>query len=150
MLPMSARAAVAAVVGTLVVSLVAPSGLLGGAPAKLPDIENPKVMKGAKIGRSGGTLITGAISDPRTFHSIVAQETSSSVPLSRVFDGFVQTNFDTTEVEPGLAESWTTSPDGRTWTFRQRKGVRFHDGVELTADDVVFNMEAAFTPGVQT
>ena len=137
-------------VGALALTLSAPPNVSGGAAAKLPDVENPKVIKGGKIGRSGGTLITGEISDPRTFNSIVAQETSSSVPLSRVFDPFVQTNFDTTEVEPGLAESWTTSADGRTWTFRLRKGVRFHDGVELTADDVVFNMEAAFTPGVQT
>jgi peptide/nickel transport system substrate-binding protein len=137
------------VIGALALTLSAPPGVSGGAAAKLPDIENPKVVKG-KIGRSGGTLITGEISDPRTFNFIVAQETSSTAPLARVFDPFVQTNFDTTEVEPGLAESWTTSADGRTWTFRLRKGVRFHDGVELTADDVVFNMEAAFTPGVQT
>jgi len=138
------------VIGALALTLSAPPDVRGGAAAKLPNIENPKVMKAGKIGRSGGTLITGEISDPRTFNSIVAQETSSTIPLSRVFDAFVETNFDTTEVEPALAESWTTSADGRTWTFRLRKGVRFHDGVELTADDVVFNMEAAFTPGVQT
>ncbi len=147
---MSGRALVAVVVGTLMLSLTGPVRVRGGAPIRLPDIEHPKVKPGGKIGRSGGTLITGEISDPRTFNLIVAQETSSSVPLSRAFDGLVETNFDTLEVEPGLAESWTTSPDGKTWTFRLRKGIRFHDGVELTADDVVFNMEAAFTPGVQT
>jgi peptide/nickel transport system substrate-binding protein len=141
---------VSLVIVVLTLTLSGPQSVLGGAAARLPDIENPKVVKTGKIGRSGGTLITGEISDPRTFNSIVAQETSSSIPLSRVFDPFVQTNFDTTEVEPGLAESWATSADGRTWTFRLRKGVRFHDGVEVTADDVVFNMVAAFTPGVQT
>ena len=144
----SARFMAAAIAAGLIA--LAPPGPSLGAPATLPDIPNPKVIKAGKIGRSGGTLITGEISDPRTFNSIVAQETSSSVPLGRVFDGLVETNFETTEVEPALAESWTTSADGRTWTFKLRKGVRFHDGVEFTADDVVFNMEAAFTPGVQT
>src|SRR4029077_10466299 len=39
-----------------------------------------------------------------------------------------------------LAESWT-NPDPTTWEFRLRKGVRFHDGSEMTADDVVFTFE---------
>ena len=41
-------------------------------------------------------------------------------------------------VEPGLAESWTNSPDGKTWTFKLRKNLRWSDGEPLTADDVVF------------
>ena len=145
------RCAAMPVVGALVLALGVPVGALGGTTAlALPDVPNPKVVSGFKVGRYGGTLITGELSDPRTFNSIVAQETSSTIPIGRVFDGLVETNYDTTQVEPGLAESWTTSPDGRTWTFHLRRGVHFHDGVELTADDVVFNLEAAFTPNVQT
>ena len=40
--------------------------------------------------------------------------------------------------EPDLATKWTTSPDGKTWTFTVRKGVKFSDGVPLTAHDVAF------------
>ena len=40
--------------------------------------------------------------------------------------------------EPGLAESWTTSEDGLTWTFKIRQGVMWHDGQPLTAKDVAF------------
>src|SRR5438093_7442836 len=48
----------------------------------------------------------------------------------------------TTEVEPDLAESWTTSDDGTVWTFKLRKGVQFHKGFgELTAEDVKFSFE---------
>ncbi len=140
---------IALVVGALVATLFSPVGARGAAAVRLPDVEHPKVLVKGTIGRHGGTLVTGELSDPRTFNSIVSQETSSTIPLGRVFDGLVETNWDTTEIEPGLAESWTTSVDGRTWTFRLRKGVRFHDGVELTADDVIFNMEAAFAPDVQ-
>ena len=42
---------------------------------------------------------------------------------------------------PSLAESWTTSKDGRTWDFVLRKGVRFHNGDPVTADDVKFSFE---------
>lgn len=44
-------------------------------------------------------------------------------------------------VKPHLAESWNVSEDGLKWTFRLRKGVRFHSGNELTAHDVVFSMD---------
>jgi len=134
----------------LVLGLSAPWGLVRGAPPKLSDIENPKVVKAGKIGRYGGTLVSSNISDPRTFNQIVSQETSSTVPLSRLFEGLVEVNYDTTEVEPALAESWTVSADGKTWTFKLRKGVKFHDGVEFTADDVDFTLRAIFTEGVQT
>ncbi len=42
------------------------------------------------------------------------------------------------QVEPGLADWWTNSPDGKTWTFHLRKNLRWSDGEPLTADDVVF------------
>ena len=42
---------------------------------------------------------------------------------------------------PALAESWTTSPDGLTYEFVLRSGVRFHNGETLTADDVKFSFE---------
>jgi peptide/nickel transport system substrate-binding protein len=42
---------------------------------------------------------------------------------------------------PSLAESWTMSRDGRTWEFVLRKGIRFHNGDPVTADDVKFSFE---------
>jgi len=44
-------------------------------------------------------------------------------------------------MEPKLAESWTASPDGLSYTFRLKVGVRFHDGTEVTAEDVKFSMD---------
>ena len=43
--------------------------------------------------------------------------------------------------KPHLAESWDVSDDGLTYTFHLRKGVKFHDGTELTAEDVAFSMD---------
>ncbi len=147
---MGRRSTGALFVGTLtLVLLVAQAGGQGPLPG-LPSIPNPKVIRAGKIGRAGGTLVFSSISDPRTFNPIVAQETSSSTATGYIFEGLVETNFDTTEVEPALAESWTVSKDGRIWTFKLRRGVKFTDGVELTADDVVFTLQAIFTEGVQT
>src|SRR5215831_11136044 len=42
---------------------------------------------------------------------------------------------------PSIAESWQMSPDGRTYDFTLRKGVKFHNGETLTADDVKFSFE---------
>ncbi len=44
-------------------------------------------------------------------------------------------------IEPKLAESWTVSTDGLAYTFNLRHGVKFHDGTELTAEDVKFSLE---------
>ncbi len=51
------------------------------------------------------------------------------------------------EFVPQLAESWTMSPDARTWSFKLREGVQFHKGYgECTADDVVFTFQRAMDP----
>jgi peptide/nickel transport system substrate-binding protein len=117
---------------------------------KLPDVPNPMVVTAPEIGKFGGTFVVTSISDPRTFNTLVAQEASSTVPLGYMFEGLVETNRESTEVEPSLAESWTVSRDGRTWVFRLRRGVQWFDGKPVTADDVVFTLDAAFTQGVQS
>jgi len=47
------------------------------------------------------------------------------------------------EMEPELAESWSVADDQKTWTINLRQGVKWHDGVEFTAEDVKFTYEAA-------
>src|SRR5262249_21074113 len=66
-----------------------------------------------------------------------------------LFDGLVQ--FDQTlTVTPALAEFWKASRDGLTWTFMLRKGVRFHHGREVTADDVVYSLTRVLDPKVKS
>jgi peptide/nickel transport system substrate-binding protein len=48
---------------------------------------------------------------------------------------------------PSLAESWDTSKDGKTWTFKLRKGAEFHNGKSLTADDVIWSMNLHLSEG---
>jgi peptide/nickel transport system substrate-binding protein len=113
----------------------------------LPGLPNPKVMVGDP-GRFGGEFLDSQVSDPRTFNPILAQETSSTGPLGTLFDGLVEDNGETTETEPALAESWKTSPDGKTWTFVLRQGLQWDDGQPLTADDVVFTFGVIFDKNI--
>ncbi|WGI21086.1 ABC transporter substrate-binding protein [Amylibacter sp. IMCC11727] len=62
-----------------------------------------------------------------------------SVLYSNVFEGLTRFGPDGS-VNPGLAESWTISDDGLTYTFKLREGVTFHDGTTMDADDVVFSL----------
>ncbi len=64
-----------------------------------------------------------------------------------LYNGLVQFKIGTTDVEPGLAESWEVSEDGKTYTFKLRQGVKFHTtdyftpSRDFNADDVVFTFQ---------
>ena len=63
-----------------------------------------------------------------------------------LYDTLVQYKLGTTEVEPGLAEKWEVSKDGRAYTFHLRKGVKFHDGTPFNADAVLFSFDRQRDP----
>src|SRR5262249_40812905 len=54
-----------------------------------------------------------------------------------VYNRFVDLD-ETMNVVPEIAESWSPSPDGKSWTFKIQQGVKFHDGSDLDAADVVY------------
>jgi peptide/nickel transport system substrate-binding protein len=101
----------------------------------LPD---PPVVVDCEPGISGGRFVVGEVGDPKTFNYITANE-SSSIDICRfIFWSLLNFDVPTQAVKPGLAESWTNSPDRKTWTFKLRQNLRWSDGEPLTADDVVF------------
>ncbi|HUE36133.1 MAG TPA: ABC transporter substrate-binding protein, partial [Candidatus Acidoferrum sp.] len=113
----------------------------------LPD---PPVVVNCTPGIQGGKFIIAEPGEPKTFNYITANE-SSSIDICR-FMFWSLLNFDEVNqtVEPGLAEFWTNSPDGKTWTFRLRKNLRWSDGAPLTADDVVFTWnDVIFNPKIE-
>jgi peptide/nickel transport system substrate-binding protein len=62
-----------------------------------------------------------------------------------VLEGLTKINMDG-KITPLLAESWTIDPDGKVYTFKLRKGVKFHDGEPFTSSDVKFTFERAKAP----
>ena len=63
-----------------------------------------------------------------------------------VLEGLTKINMDGT-ITPLLAESWTIDPDGKVYTFKLRKGVKYHDGEAFDASDVKFSFERAKAEG---
>lgn len=70
---------------------------------------------------------------------------TDSLVLSNVFDGLLMRDPKTMKLEPYVAESWEVSPDGLRYTFHLRHGIKFHDGDELTSDDVKWSFERTAT-----
>jgi peptide/nickel transport system substrate-binding protein len=107
-------------------------------PAASYPFPDPPVVVDCEPGNLGGKFVVSEVGDPKTFNYIMANE-SSSIDIGR-FMFWSLLNFDvpTQGVKPGLAESWTNSPDGKTWIFKLRKNLRWSDGEPLTADDVIF------------
>ena len=58
-----------------------------------------------------------------------------------MYDGLVRFDGASSNIIPALAESWPMSENGLIWTFKLRKGVKFHDGTDFNADAVVFSFE---------
>jgi len=120
--------------GRLVVVLAglvtAIAGAVGAQPARAAPAEAP---------REGGVYRRPLGNDPATLDPARIRDTYSLAVTQQIFDGLVQ--FDQTlTITPGLAQFWKASRDGLTWTFMLRKGVRFHHGREVTADDVVYSL----------
>lgn len=64
-----------------------------------------------------------------------------------IYDGLMRWQKNPAQLEPWVAESYSISPDGLTYTFKMRKGVKFHDGTEMKASDVVYSMERILALG---
>jgi peptide/nickel transport system substrate-binding protein len=71
-----------------------------------------------------------------------AAQAIDSVVYTNVFEGLTRFMGDGSIV-PGLAESWEISEDGKTYTFKLREDVTFHDGAPMSAEDVKFSLDRA-------
>jgi peptide/nickel transport system substrate-binding protein len=104
---------------------------------RAPEIENPN------------TITTGSLADAKRLLPLLASDSASGEISSLVFNGL--TKFDKDLVLTGdLAESWEVSPDGLVIVFHLRRGVKWHDGAEFTAEDVVFSYQTVVDPEVPT
>src|SRR5919112_1829993 len=95
---------------------------------------------------SAQTVIVGRGSDGNSFDPPESESFEAIMMADYAFDGLVRYEGNTLKVAPALAESWTTSEDGLSWTFKLRPGVKFHDGTPVNADAVVFSFERQRDP----
>lgn len=86
----------------------------------------------------GGTLVTVIQPEPTSLSSAVNNNYANGSVSANVYDGLLRYD-EAMAPQPGLAESWEVSPDGKSITFHLRKGVKWHDGQDFTSADVRFS-----------
>ena len=98
--------------------------------------------------KEGGTFVSARTTEATGLDPQLVPAFSRSARSPLMYNQLVRFEPDMTPVGE-LAESWQTSPDGLTWTFKLRQGVKFHDGQELTSADVKFTFDRLFekSPG---
>ena len=95
--------------------------------------------------RTGGTLVVATTNDTPDLDIQKYISSSQHNALMPLYNGLVEKDWTADEpfhpIVPGLAESWSVSDDGKTYTFNLRKGVTFHDGTPFNAEAAHFNFQ---------
>ena len=93
----------------------------------------------AQTPKDGGTLVMVVQPEPPSLASYLSTAGPIGQVATKVYDGLLEYDFDLNP-KPSLATSWTVADDGKTITFKLRKGVTFHDGTPFTSADVQFSI----------
>lgn len=97
------------------------------------------VVHAQETPQSGGTLIMVVQPEPPTLASYQSTSGPIGQVATKVYEGLLEYDFNL-KPQPGLAQSWTVSPDGKSLTFKLQPGVKFHDGKPFTSADVQFSV----------
>jgi peptide/nickel transport system substrate-binding protein len=141
--------------GSLIASFIAlslSSAVLishSGPDDQAPTSEEFLVAKG-DIGRYGGRLIVSERAEPKTLNPVTAVDENSREIIGMMMADLIHINRYSQRTEAALAKSWTVSSDGRQYTLRLRRGVRFSDGQPFDADDVIFTFQAYLDESVRS
>ena len=106
-------------------------------------------LGGAGRAQSGGTIRVGIAAGPVNLDPHSSTLLGDQQLLENIYRGLTVLNPKTLSPVGEIAESWTVSRDELTWTFRLRPGVRFHNGREVTANDVKFSIERILDPATK-
>jgi peptide/nickel transport system substrate-binding protein len=93
----------------------------------------------SEVGHYGGSLVVAQGAEPRTLNPVTAADVRSREVIGQMMADLIHINRESQKTEPSLAKSWTASRDGRVFTLKLRRGLRFSDGQPFNADDVVFS-----------
>lgn len=95
--------------------------------------------------KRGGTLTLGISREPVLMHPMIATGSVERKVRELMFESLLGVDANG-KIQPNLAESWAISDNGRLYTFNLRKGVKFHDGREMTGEDVKYAVGYAMNP----
>ncbi len=97
----------------------------------------------------GGELIVGARVDIESLDPATVTRASTQQLMNNVFDALVRQKQGDPKIYPGLATSWEVSADQKSYTFKLRRGVKFHDGTPFNAEAVCFSFDRIADPATQ-
>jgi len=100
--------------------------------------------------KQGGEIVITYKDDVATLDPAIGYDWQNWSMIKSLFDGLMDYEPGTTELRADLAESYEISPDGLTYTFKLRPGVKFHNGREMTAEDVKYSIERVVNPATQS
>jgi peptide/nickel transport system substrate-binding protein len=124
----------------------APAAAATSAPAKPAATTAPQAAPTTAPAAKTGTPVVLKMArnaEPGIFVPWLIDDNTALFTLANVYDGLLRVTKDGAGVEPALAAKWETSPDGLTWTFSLRPGVKFSDGSPLTSNDVKVSLDLA-------
>jgi peptide/nickel transport system substrate-binding protein len=98
---------------------------------------------------AGKDFVIGFLGDATSLNPVIATDGQSYIAEWPIYDSLVELD-EKLGVKPLLAESWEVSRDGLTYTFKLKKGVKWHDGKPFTAKDVAFTFYSVLDPKVTT
>jgi ABC-type transport system substrate-binding protein len=98
----------------------------------------------------GGSMTVTFKDDVSTLDPAIGYDWQNWSIIKSITDGLMDYEPATTTLTPHLAESYVVSSDGRTYTFKLRRGVRFHNGREFVASDVKYTLERVLNPKTQS
>lgn len=100
--------------------------------------------------KSGGNITVTYKDDVATLDPAIGYDWQNWSMIKSLYDGLMDYEPGTTELRPGLAESYEISDDGMVFTFKLRDGVQFHNGRVMTADDVKYSLDRVTNPKTQS
>ncbi|WP_282606080.1 ABC transporter substrate-binding protein [Pelagibius sp. Alg239-R121] len=100
--------------------------------------------------KQGGSMIVTYKDDVSTLDPAIGYDWQNWSMIKSLFDGLMDYKPGTTELVPDLAESFEISDDGLVYTFKLRKGVKFHNGREMTAKDIKYSLDRVANPKTQS
>ncbi len=120
------------------------------APASAGTSAAPSASTGGGTPAKGGEIKFAPNFEPDSLDPHVASGSSSFIVLMNAVDTLVLLSPDDKQFHPYLADSWTTSPDGKVYTFKLHPGVKFHDGTPFDATAVKFNFDRIIDPATKS
>src|SRR5206468_1866203 len=131
--------------GAMPVRLVLAAAILSLTACQVAPVPAVATPTPTPAGRAdvGGTFRVALTADPTTLDPWNANDANTLLVTRQIFETLVDYEPGGFKIVPKLAESWSVSPDGRSWTFALRRGVKFHDGTDLDAAAVVLNFDRA-------